>query len=69
MSKTASAYGRLRRAKFAYKPVSGDLKSGMPALQDVSAFKLYDGFHVTHLVDIPAPVMTTILLALPSFMS
>lgn len=31
MSKTASAYGRLRRARFAYSPVLGDLKSGIPA--------------------------------------
>lgn len=31
MSNTASAYGRFRRARFAYNPVSGDLKSGIPA--------------------------------------
>lgn len=31
MSKTASGNGRLRRARLAYKPVSGDRKSGMPA--------------------------------------
>jgi hypothetical protein len=31
MSKTASGYGRFRRARFAYRPVSGDLKSGIPA--------------------------------------
>ncbi|KAH8634640.1 NAD-dependent deacetylase sirtuin-2 [Alternaria alternata] len=31
MSKTASGYGRFRRLRLAYRPVSGDLKSGMPA--------------------------------------
>ena len=31
ISKTASAYGRFNRARFAYNPVSGDRKSGMPA--------------------------------------
>lgn len=32
MSKTASAYGRSSLARLAYNPVSGDLKSGIPAL-------------------------------------
>lgn len=31
MSKTASAYGRFSRARFAYRPVSGERKSGIPA--------------------------------------
>ena len=31
MSKTASANGRFSLARFAYSPVSGDRKSGMPA--------------------------------------
>lgn len=31
MSKTASAKGRLSLARFAYRPVSGDRKSGIPA--------------------------------------
>lgn len=32
MSNTASACGKLSRARFAYRPVFGDRKSGMPAL-------------------------------------
>jgi hypothetical protein len=31
MSKTASGCGRFSRSRFAYSPVSGDLKSGIPA--------------------------------------
>src|ERR1700735_2614995 len=37
MSKTASAYGKLSRARFAYRPVLGDLKSGLPAEVDTPA--------------------------------
>lgn len=37
MSNTASAYGKLSRAKFAYSPVLGDLKSGIPAEVDTPA--------------------------------
>ena len=37
MSKTASGYGRLRRARFAYRPVSGDRKSGIPAAVEMPA--------------------------------
>ena len=37
MSKTASAYGRFRRARLAYNPVPGDLKSGIPADVEIPA--------------------------------
>lgn len=37
MSKTASGYGRFKRCKFAYNPVAGDLKSGIPADVEIPA--------------------------------
>ena len=37
MSKTASGYGRFSRARFEYSPVSGERKSGIPALVEMPA--------------------------------
>lgn len=37
ISKTASGKGRFSRCRFAYNPVAGDLKSGIPAEVDIPA--------------------------------